>query len=166
MLSSPPSLSPSLLFCREKEDPGPFLPHLQRARSPACSKLQRLPSMQRFSHDIVQMCWEEPELQDQPVCKQLCLFCSGVSEFLWAQFPHYLAPKPFTWDICPFPHTEKDHGLLCSLCGPWGCLGGRWPTCQNHLAQNSPAVLLCYLRAHALLLELVPVLTCQGFHFG
>lgn len=89
------------------------------------------------------MGWEEPELQDQPVCKQLCLFCSGVSGFLWAQFSPCLAPKPFTQPICPFPHIEKGHGLLSSLCGPWDCPSGRLPTCQNHLAQDSPAVGPC-----------------------
>lgn len=99
MLSSPPSLSPNPLFCREKEDLEAFLPHLQRARSPACSKLQRLPSVQRFSLYIVPMGWEEPELQDQPVCKQLCLFCSGVSGSLWAQFPS--CPCTVNWSHWP-----------------------------------------------------------------
>lgn len=91
----------------------------------------------------VPMGWEEPELQDQPVCKQLCLFFSDVSGFLWAQFPPCLAPKHFTQPICPFPHIEKGHGLLGSLCGPWGCLGGRLPTSQNHLAHNSLVVGHC-----------------------
>lgn len=38
-----------------------------------------------------------------------------------------------------------------------------WP--RTHL-QWDISVPLCYLRAHALLLELVPVLTCHRFHFG
>lgn len=123
VLSSLPSLSPSPFFCREKENAGAFLPLLQWTQSPVCSKLQRLPSAQRFSHDVVPTGWEEPELQDKPVCEQLCPFCSGVSGCLWASFSPHLVPQPFPQHVSCFPHIEQGPGPPVF---PLWTMGPRW----------------------------------------